>query len=207
MLRKSSTPYFACGGWVAKWEVERSRGRQAISLSCEHGGEDSRTFCRRRFWTRTWAEKTWNAANASDFRWSYRSTIDWIGRRKSRIFWMWIFLMWKWWSWWWTICSHPFGVHKIGSLYEKFPPEQARAYVKRLEIHQTPKHGSWLDTAEIELSILTKQCLKRRIGDIETYRREVNVWQDTRNNSGKGVDWQFTTNDARIKLKKMYPHS
>ena len=95
--------------------------------------------------------------------------------------------------------------HKIGSLYERFPPEQARAYAKRLEIHYTPKHGSWLDAAEIELSILTKQCLNRRIGDIETYRREVQAWQNTRNNSGKGVDWQFTTNDARIKLKRLYP--
>ena len=96
--------------------------------------------------------------------------------------------------------------HKIGSLYERFPSEQARAYAKRLEIHYTPKHGSWLDAAEIELSILTKQCTGRRIGDIETYRREVQAWQDTRNASGKGVDWQFTTEDARIKLKRLYPH-
>ncbi len=95
--------------------------------------------------------------------------------------------------------------HKIGSLYERFPAEQARAYAKRLEIHYTPKHGSWLDAAEIELSILTKQCLSRRIGDIETYRREVKAWQDVRNASGKGVDWQFTTDDARIKLKRLYP--
>lgn len=96
--------------------------------------------------------------------------------------------------------------HKIGSLYDCYPPEQARAYVKRLEIHPTPKHGSWLDAAEIELSILTKQCLSRRIGDIETYRHEVKAWQDDRNASGKGVDWQFTTDDARIKLKRLYPH-
>ena len=97
--------------------------------------------------------------------------------------------------------------HKIGSLYERFPAEQARAYAKRLEIHYTPKHGSWLDAAEIELSILTKQCLNRRIPDIETYRREVKAWQDTRNSSDKGVDWQFTTEDARIKLKRLYPQS
>lgn len=95
--------------------------------------------------------------------------------------------------------------HKIGSLYEKFPPDEARAYAKRLEIHYTPKHGSWLDAAEIELSILTKQCLQRRIGDIATYRREVKVWQESRNASGKGVDWQFTTKDARVKLKRLYP--
>jgi len=79
--------------------------------------------------------------------------------------------------------------HKIGSLYKRFPPEQARAYAKRLEIHHTPKHGSWLNVAEIELRILPKQCLNRRIGDRETYRHEVEAWQNARNDSGKGVIW------------------
>jgi len=95
--------------------------------------------------------------------------------------------------------------HGIGSLYKRFPPEQAREYVKRLEIHHTPKHGSWLNVAEIELRILTKQCLNRRMGDMETYRREVEAWQNARNASEKGINWQFTTNDARIKLKRLYP--
>jgi hypothetical protein len=95
--------------------------------------------------------------------------------------------------------------HKIGSLYEHFPPERARAYVERLEIHFTPKHGSWLNMAEIEFSVLSCQCLDRRIGDIETFRREVQAWQDARNATGKGADWQFTTKDARIKLKRLYP--
>jgi len=95
--------------------------------------------------------------------------------------------------------------HKIGSLYERFGAAQARAYAQRLEIHYTPKHGSWLDAAEIELSVLSCQCLDRRMGDIETFRREVKVWQDARNASGKGMHWQFTTKDARIKLKKLYP--
>jgi hypothetical protein len=95
--------------------------------------------------------------------------------------------------------------HKIGSLYERFPAEQASGYMKRLEIHYTPKHGSWLDAAEIELSILTNQCLKRRIGDKETYCREIQAWVDNRNSQKKGMDWQFTTKDARIKLKKLYP--
>jgi len=94
--------------------------------------------------------------------------------------------------------------HKIGSLYERFPPEQARAYVERLEIHFTPKHGSWLNMAEIEFSVLSCQCLDRRIGDIETFRSEVKAWQDARNASGKGADWQFKTEDARIKLKRLY---
>jgi len=95
--------------------------------------------------------------------------------------------------------------HKIGSLYERFPAEQARAYAKRLEIHYTPKHGSWLNAAEIELSVLASQCLDRRMGDIETFRREVEAWQETRNASSRGADWQFTAKDARIKLKKLYP--
>jgi transposase len=97
--------------------------------------------------------------------------------------------------------------HKIGSLYERFPPEQARAYVKRLEIHFTPKHGSWLNMAEIEFSVLSGQCLDERIGDIETFRRKVKAWQDARNVSGKGADWQFNAKDARIKLKRLYPQN
>lgn len=95
--------------------------------------------------------------------------------------------------------------HKIGSLYERFSPEVAKAYADRLEIHFTPKHGSWLNAAESEFSVLTVQCLDRRIGDIETFRGEVEYWQDARNAAGSGMDWQFTTADARIKLKRLYP--
>jgi transposase len=97
--------------------------------------------------------------------------------------------------------------HKIGSLYERYPAEKARAYAKRLEIHFTPKHGSWLNMAEIEFSVLSGQCLDRRIADIETFRREVKAWQEARNASDKGADWQFTAKDARIKLKRLYPQS
>jgi hypothetical protein len=93
--------------------------------------------------------------------------------------------------------------HKMGSLYERFSPEVAKA--DRLEIHFTPKHGSWLNAAESEFSVLTVQCLDRRIGDIETFRREVQAWRDARNAAGKGMDGQFTTADARIKLKRLYP--
>ena len=102
------------------------------------------------------------------------------------------------------VCDN-LNTHKIASFYETFPPERARNYTKRLEIHYTPKHGSWLDAAEIELSILTKQCLGRRIPDIETLSTEVAAWQRDRNASEKGIDWQFTTSDARIKLKRLYP--
>lgn len=95
--------------------------------------------------------------------------------------------------------------HAPASLYKAFPPQEARRLLDRLEIHYTPKHGSWLDIAEIELSVFTKQCLNRRIDTIDTLRREAKAWADRRNTSGAIVDWQFTTNDARIKLKRLYP--
>src|SRR5215475_6029662 len=86
--------------------------------------------------------------------------------------------------------------HKVASLYEAFPPEQARRIAERLEIHHTPKHGSWLNVAEIELSVLTRQCLGRRIGDPEEMRREVGAWEEERNERGVEVQWRFTTADA-----------
>lgn len=96
--------------------------------------------------------------------------------------------------------------HKIASFYEAFEPEEARRLAKRLEIHYTPKHGSWLNIAEIELSVLTNQCLNNRyIADIQTLAKETKAWEKRRNFNQKGVDWQFTTADARIKLKRLYP--
>ena len=95
--------------------------------------------------------------------------------------------------------------HRIASLYEAFPPEQARRIAERLEIHYTPKHGSWLNMAEIELSVLARQCLDRRIPDRATLAREVAAWEERRNAAGVKADWQFTTADARVKLKKLYP--
>ena len=95
--------------------------------------------------------------------------------------------------------------HKTGSLYEAFPAEEAWRLAQKLEIHYTPKHGSWLNIAEIELAALTKQCLDRRIPDRETLRSEVTAWKKKRNETQKGVDWRFTTKNARIKLKRLYP--
>lgn len=95
--------------------------------------------------------------------------------------------------------------HKPASLYEAFPPAEARRLIERLEIHYTPKHGSWLDMAETELSILTKQCLDRRIPDLPTLIRETAAWETQRNSQKATIDWQFTTDDARIKLKRLYP--
>src|SRR5215218_9228397 len=90
--------------------------------------------------------------------------------------------------------------HAGGSLYQAFPPERARRLYERLEIHYTPKHGSWLDMAEIELSVLAGQCLDRRIGSEDGLRSEVDTWEGDRNRAGATIDWRFTTADARIKL-------
>jgi hypothetical protein len=96
--------------------------------------------------------------------------------------------------------------HNTSSLYEAFPPEEAFRLAKRLEIHYTPKHGSWLNIAECELSSLAAQYLgSRRITDIESLNLELDAWHTRRNRTQKGVDWQFTTADARIKLKRLYP--
>jgi DDE superfamily endonuclease len=104
------------------------------------------------------------------------------------------------------VCDN-LNTHGRGSLYEAFPPEQAHRLASRLEIHYTPKHGSWLNIAEIELSALTMQCLDRRLPDIATLTEETKQWEQRRNESQKGVDWQFSTQEARIKLKRLYPQT
>jgi hypothetical protein len=95
--------------------------------------------------------------------------------------------------------------HKPGSLYETFPAEKAKAIWDRFEFVYTPKHGSWLNMAEIELNVLMGQCLSGRIPNIEKIRSEVKAWQDARNNKKAKINWQFTTDDARIKLRRLYP--
>jgi len=95
--------------------------------------------------------------------------------------------------------------HSPASLYEAFEPGEAKRIADRLEIHYTPKHGSWLDMAEIELGILGRQCLDRRIEDIGKLTHEVAAWERQRNESATKVDWRFTTADARVKLKRLYP--
>ena len=96
--------------------------------------------------------------------------------------------------------------HGIGSLYEAFEPAKAFALTQRLEIHHTPKHGSWLNIAEIELSALARQCLDRRVEDLDTLNAELAAWQDQTNTTQRQVNWQFTTADARIKLRHLYPN-
>jgi hypothetical protein len=95
--------------------------------------------------------------------------------------------------------------HKPASLYETFAPEEARRILRKLEFHYTPKHGSWLNIAEIELSVFSRQCLDRRIGDEETLKREIGKLEEARNAACAKIEWRFTTEDARHKLRRLYP--
>ena len=95
--------------------------------------------------------------------------------------------------------------HAIASLYKAFPAAEARRIARKLEIHYTPKHGSWLNIAEIEINVMTRQCLSRRIADIEKLRPELQAWENDRNNAEARINWQFTTDNARIKLTSLYP--
>jgi len=104
-----------------------------------------------------------------------------------------------------TLVMDNLNTHEPGSFYEAFLPEKAKALWDRFEFVYTPKHGSWLNMAEIELNVLTGQCLNRRIDEIGIVRKEVRAWQEFRNNKNAKVNWQFTTKDARIKLSRLYP--
>ena len=104
-----------------------------------------------------------------------------------------------------TLVMDNLNTHNPGSLYEVFPPDQAKKLWDRFEFVYTPKHGSWLNMAEIELNILIRQCLNRRIPEMATVTTEVEAWRNHRNTQNATINWQFTTKDARIKLKRLYP--
>ena len=104
-----------------------------------------------------------------------------------------------------TLVCDNLNTHKIASLYKAFPADEALRLSSRLELVHTPKHGSWLNIAEIELSVFSRQCLNRRIPNLETLRSEAEAWQEHRNKVAGPVNWRFTTQDARIKLKRLYP--
>jgi transposase len=95
--------------------------------------------------------------------------------------------------------------HVKASLYQAFAPEEAKRILDKLEFHYTPKHGSWLNMAEIELSVLNRQCVNRRIPDKDTLKLEITAWEEERNQKSSSVNWRFTTADSRIKLKRLYP--
>ena len=104
-----------------------------------------------------------------------------------------------------TLVMDNYKTHSIGSFYEAFAPEEAKRLMDRFNFVFTPKHGSWLDMAEIELHVLNSQCLNRYIASIEEIKHEIDAWQRYRNNKNSKINWQFTTGDARIKLKRLYP--
>lgn len=103
------------------------------------------------------------------------------------------------------LVSDNLSTHKPAALYDTFKPEEAKRIWDRFEFIHTPKHGSWLNMAEIELNVLMRQCLNRRIGDLETMSKEVDAWQQNRNNKEATINWQFTNDKARVKLKRLYP--
>jgi hypothetical protein len=103
------------------------------------------------------------------------------------------------------LISDNLSTHKPAAFYDTFKPDEAKRIWDRFELIHTPKHGSWLNMAEIELNVLMRQCLKRRIDNIETMKEEVNAWQEDRNNKEATINWQFTNDKARLKLKRLYP--
>lgn len=104
-----------------------------------------------------------------------------------------------------TLVMDNLNTHRMSCLYEAFSPEEARRLIDKIEVVHTPKHGSWLNMAECELSVLEKQCLADRVGDQETLRQRIETWEKDRNSRIKKIDWQFQTADARIKLRRLYP--
>jgi len=104
-----------------------------------------------------------------------------------------------------TLVMDNYGTHTLGAFYTKFQPEEAKRLIDRFEFVYTPKHGSWLNMAEIELHVLNGQCLNRHIDSIEKMKKEVKAWQENRNNKDAKINWQFSTKDARIKLSRLYP--
>jgi hypothetical protein len=104
-----------------------------------------------------------------------------------------------------TLVMDNLNTHSGASLYKAFPPDEARRLMDKLEFHYTPKHGSWLNMAEIELSILSRQCMDRRIPDQESLKTEVALWEQQRNAVARPMEWRFTNDQARVKLKKLYP--
>lgn len=106
---------------------------------------------------------------------------------------------------WVTVVQDQLNTHVPSALYETFQPQEAKRILDKLEFHYTPVHGSWLNMAETELSVLARQCLDRRIADEEALQREILAWEERRNTQLRTIDWQFTTDDARIELKRLYP--
>lgn len=177
LIAETRVPISESPGCPKKYDHEYERkGTANIFMFTEPLGGWRRTNVRERRTAVDWAFEIWELLE-----------IDYPDAKKIRL------------------VSDNLNTHKIASLYEAFEPQHARRLAKRLELHFTPKHGSWLNIAEIELSVLTKQCLNRRIPQIDLLSSEVQAWSNNRNKMQRGVNWQFTTSDARRKLKRLYP--
>jgi hypothetical protein len=179
LLRDTRTPLRPAPGRPARHDVEYERGGVVnIFLFCEP--------LQAKRWTDVTAQRT-----RVDWAHQIKDLVDLRYPEAERI----------------VLVLDNLNTHSPASLYEAFPPAEAKRLADKLEIHYTPKHGSWLNMAEIELSVLARQCLDRRVPDVTTLQAEVQAWQEHRDRTATTVDWRFTTADARIKLKRLYPSS
>jgi hypothetical protein len=177
LLRNTRAPLLSTPGRIARHDFEYERGGVVnIFLFCEP--------LQARRWTDVTLQRT-----KVDWAHQIKDLIDVRYPQAERI----------------VLVMDNLNTHTPAALYDAFPPHEAKRLADRLEIHHTPKHGSWLNMAEIELSVLSRQCLDRRVPDLETLQREVAAWQEQRDRTSQRVDWRFTTVDARVKLKRLYP--
>jgi hypothetical protein len=177
LLREVRTPLPAAPGRAARSDCEYERGGVVnVFLFCEP--------LRAHRWTAVTAQRT-----KVDWAHQIKDLVDVRYPEAERI----------------VLVLDNLNTHTPASFYEAFPPAEAKRLADKLEIHYTPKHGSWLNIAEIELSVLARQCLDRRLPDVATLQAEVRAWQEQRERTATTVDWRFTTQDARIKLKRLYP--
>ncbi len=177
LLRDTRAPLPATPGQVQRVDYEYEReGVVNLFLFCEP--------LQGQRWVTVTAQRT-----KADWAWQIKDLVDVRYPEAERI----------------VLVMDNLNTHGPASLYEVFPPAEAKRLADKLEIHYTPKHGSWLNMAEIELSVLSRQCLDRRVPDATTLSTEVAAWEARRNAVSRPIDWRFTTDDARIKLKRLYP--
>lgn len=177
LIKETRVPWPVAPGEPAKYDYEYERNGTAVNFMFTAPLEDWRKVnVRERKTKRDWAEEI-------------RELVDVDFPQAEAV----------------TLVLDNLNTHTPGALYETFAPREARRILDRLEIHYTPKHGSWLNMAEIELSVFTRQCLDRRIPDLVTLQSEASAWHRARNAAVKRVDWQLTTEKARVKLKRLYP--
>lgn len=177
LLRETRAPLPAAPGYPARGDFEYERGGvMNIFLFCEP--------LQGRRWTEVTARRT-----RVDWAHQIQHLVDVCYPTATRI----------------VLVMDNLNTHSPASLYEAFSPAEAKRLLDKLEIHHTPKHGSWLNMAEIELSVLSRQCLDQRVPDVATLTRAVAAWQQQRNHTSRPVNWRFTTDDARIRLRRLYP--